>query len=176
MPLDQAKRVLGPRPWADVRYLHLSSYFLVLRRPVLDDPGFRFRLDHVRGQRDKMLVVDKYEWASAATSWTPGSTSTPGPTRCTRSTRSTRAACSTWSRAASPWSSATTWGRTPARARLRRLAEGCSAVAPGRAVDMIRASIERVSPDDRVQRGLLASRRRATASGYGPRPPGRASA
>ena len=34
---------------------------MVLRRPVLDDPGFRFRLDTVCGQRTKQLVVDKYE-------------------------------------------------------------------------------------------------------------------
>ena len=62
MPLDQAKRELvGPRRWSDVLYLHLSSYFQVLRRPVLDDPGFRFRLDTVCGQRTKQLVVDKYE-------------------------------------------------------------------------------------------------------------------
>src|SRR4029079_3078843 len=36
-------------------------YFQVLRRPVLDDPGFRLRLDSVCGQRAKQLVVDKYE-------------------------------------------------------------------------------------------------------------------
>ena len=53
--------MIGPRRWSDVQYLHLSSYFLVLRRPVLDDPGFRFRLDTVCGQRTKQLVVDKYE-------------------------------------------------------------------------------------------------------------------
>ena len=62
MPLADAKRdLIGPRRWSDVLYLHLSSYFQVLRRPVLDDPGFRFRLDTVCGQRTKQLVVDKYE-------------------------------------------------------------------------------------------------------------------
>ena len=62
MPLAVAKeRFIGPRKWTDVRYLHLSSYFLVFRRPVVSDPGFRFRLDTVSGQRDKMLVVHKYE-------------------------------------------------------------------------------------------------------------------
>ncbi len=62
MPLAEAKHELvGPRRWTDVLYLHLSSYFQVLRRPVLDDPGFRFRLDTVCGQRTKQLVVDKYE-------------------------------------------------------------------------------------------------------------------
>ena len=62
MPLDEARRdLIGPRRWADVRYLHLSSYFQVLRRPVLDDQGFRYRLETVCGQRTKQLVVDKYE-------------------------------------------------------------------------------------------------------------------
>lgn len=60
--LAEAKdRFVGPRKWTDVHYLHLSSYFLVYRRPVVSDPGFRFRLDTVCGQRDKMLVVHKYE-------------------------------------------------------------------------------------------------------------------
>lgn len=62
IPLAEAKeRFVGPRHWTDVNYLHLSSYFLVYRRPVVSDPGFRFRLDTVSGQRDKMLVVHKYE-------------------------------------------------------------------------------------------------------------------
>ena len=62
MPLAEAKeRFVGPRQWTDVHYLHLSSYFLVYRRPVVSDPGFRFRLDTVSGQTDKMLVVHKYE-------------------------------------------------------------------------------------------------------------------
>lgn len=62
IPLAQAKaRFLGQRQWTDVRHLHLSSYFLVFRRPVLDDPGFRWRLDHVARQGDKMLVIHKYE-------------------------------------------------------------------------------------------------------------------
>jgi Rhamnan synthesis protein F len=60
--LAEAKeRFLGRRQWTDVRHLHLSSYFLVFRRPVLDDPGFRWRLDHVARQDDKMLVIHKYE-------------------------------------------------------------------------------------------------------------------
>ncbi len=62
MPLDEARaQLIGPRRWSDVRYLHLSSYFMVLRRPVLDDAGFRFRLDTVCGQLSKQLVVEKYE-------------------------------------------------------------------------------------------------------------------
>ncbi len=62
MPLGQAVReFVGPRRWSDTMYLHLSSYFLVLRRPVVADAGFRYRLDAVCGQRTKQLVVDKYE-------------------------------------------------------------------------------------------------------------------
>lgn len=62
IPLAEAKRrFIGPRHWTDVQYLHLSSYFLVYRRPVIADPGFRFRLDTVSGQGDKMLVIHKYE-------------------------------------------------------------------------------------------------------------------
>ncbi|HXH79823.1 rhamnan synthesis F family protein [Nocardioides sp.] len=62
VPLAEAKeRFVGPRKWTDVNYLHLSSYFLVYRRPVVSDPGFRFRLNTVSSQRDKMLVVHKYE-------------------------------------------------------------------------------------------------------------------
>ena len=68
MPLADAKRdLVGPRRWAEVDYLHLSSYFQVLRRPVLDDEGFRYRLDTVGGQRTKQLVVDKYETSGPRT-------------------------------------------------------------------------------------------------------------
>lgn len=62
IPLATAKeRFIGPRHWTDVRYLHLSSYFVAFRRPVVADEGFRHRLDTVGGQRDKMLVIHKYE-------------------------------------------------------------------------------------------------------------------
>ncbi|MBC2933219.1 rhamnan synthesis F family protein [Nocardioides sp. zg-1228] len=62
MSLAEAKqRFLGSRHFSDVRYLHLSSYFLVFRRPVLADPGFRWRLDTVVPQEAKGLVVHKYE-------------------------------------------------------------------------------------------------------------------
>ncbi len=62
VPLDVAKRrFLGQRHWSDVGFLHLSSYFMVFRRPVIEDPGFRWRLDTVVPQTNKMLVVHKYE-------------------------------------------------------------------------------------------------------------------
>ncbi|MBD3947668.1 rhamnan synthesis F family protein [Nocardioides ganghwensis] len=62
IPLAEAKRsFIGPRHFSDVRYLHLSSYFLVFRRPVVADEGFRWRLDTVVPQEAKGLVVHKYE-------------------------------------------------------------------------------------------------------------------
>lgn len=62
VPLAEAKRrFTGTRHWQDDRHLHLSSYFVVYRRPVLDDPGFRWRLDTVTRQREKRLVIHKYE-------------------------------------------------------------------------------------------------------------------
>ena len=62
MPLEEAKkRFIPPRQWSDVNYLHLSSYLLAFRRPVVQDTGFRRRLDTVAGQRDKVLVIHKYE-------------------------------------------------------------------------------------------------------------------
>lgn len=62
IPLAEAKvRLVGPRHFSDVRYLHLSSYFLAFRRPVVADPGFRWRLDTVVPQEAKGLVVHKYE-------------------------------------------------------------------------------------------------------------------
>lgn len=62
VPLAEAKRrFTGTRHWQDDRHLHLSSYFVAYRRPVLDDPGFRWRLDTVTRQREKRLVIHKYE-------------------------------------------------------------------------------------------------------------------
>lgn len=62
LTLAEAKeRFIGPQRWSDVDYLHLSSYLLVFRRPVIDDPGFRRRLDTVTSQAEKLLVVHKYE-------------------------------------------------------------------------------------------------------------------
>lgn len=62
IPLAEAKeRFVGPRQVDDVRYLHLSSYFLAFRRPVIADPGFRWRLDTVVPQTAKSSVVQKYE-------------------------------------------------------------------------------------------------------------------
>ena len=44
-----------------VDHLHLSSYFLAFRRPVIADPGFRRRIDTVGRQLTKPRVILKYE-------------------------------------------------------------------------------------------------------------------
>ena len=59
---DEVKRrMIGERAMNDHDHLHLSSYFLVFRAPVVRDPGFRRRLDAVVPQLDKQLVIFKYE-------------------------------------------------------------------------------------------------------------------
>ena len=126
-----ARELIGPRRWSDVHYLHLSSYFQVLRRPVLDDPGFRFRLDTVCGQRTKQLVVDKYEIGigrylmdSGYRVRDLGRRALPVPPALLAS------APSTTSRPASRWSSATSSPRT--RATCRASAPGRSGCSPRR--------------------------------------------
>ena len=52
---------LPPTAFRYPELVHVGSYFLALRRPVLDDPGFRRRLDAVRPQRDRANLVQKYE-------------------------------------------------------------------------------------------------------------------
>ena len=173
MPLDQAKHELvGPRRWSDVLYLHLSSYFQVLRRPVLDDPGFRFRLDTVCGQRTKQLVVDKYEVGISRYLMDSGFD------------------FDTWSDALHPFHplySRRTFDHVAAGFPLVKrnfLAENPRDVpgfaawpdwlqqaAPDARMDLIRASIDRVSPYDRVQRGLLAALDDATGRRVRPQPP-----
>ena len=158
LPLDRARAdLIGPRRWADVEYLHLSSYFQVLRRPVLDDPGFRFRLDTVCGQRTKQLVVDKYEIGIG------------------RYLMDSGYHFETWADALYPFHplySRRTFDHVAAGFPLVKrnfLAENprdvpgfaawpewLTAAAPDAPLDIIRASIERVSPDDRVRRGLQA--------------------
>jgi len=62
VPMDEVKRSwLPPTAFRYPELVHLGSYFLALRRPVLDDPGFRRRLDSVRPQRDRANLVQKYE-------------------------------------------------------------------------------------------------------------------
>ena len=162
----RTRRCRSTRPsatWSDraagptCDYLHLSSYFQVLRRPVLDDPGFRFRLDTVCGQRTKQLVVDKYEIGISRYLMDSGLRLRHlGRGPATRSTRCTRGASFDLDRArASRWSSATSSPRTRATCPgFAAWPEWLRAAAPDAPIDLIRASIDRVSPDDRIQRGL----------------------
>ena len=113
-----------------MRYLHLSSYFLVFRRPVLDDPGFRWRLDHVAGQVDKMLVIHKYEVGISRYLTDSGFDFDTFIPSSTPSTRSTPGTSSSWSSAASRWSSATSWPRTRATCRAWSSGPSGSALLP----------------------------------------------
>jgi Rhamnan synthesis protein F len=62
VPLAEVKRSwLPPTAFRYPELVHVGSYFLALRRPVLDDPGFRRRVDSVRPQRDRANLVQKYE-------------------------------------------------------------------------------------------------------------------
>lgn len=62
LPLSEASA-----RWADsndmnpLDHLHLSSYFLAFRAPVLSDAGFRRRLDSVVAQQTKSRIIAKYE-------------------------------------------------------------------------------------------------------------------
>jgi hypothetical protein len=61
-PLAEAKTEMIGRPYMDdIDHLHISSYFLVFRRRVIRDEGFRRRLDTVVAQPHKSLIIRKYE-------------------------------------------------------------------------------------------------------------------
>ncbi|MBF4769176.1 CDP-glycerol glycerophosphotransferase family protein [Nocardioides agariphilus] len=62
VPLEQAKRhMVGEPEMLPLDHLHLSSYLMVFRKPVVLDPGFRRRLDTVVRQQRKIAVILKYE-------------------------------------------------------------------------------------------------------------------
>ncbi len=62
VPLDEGKRFHTElEDWNPHYRMHLSSYFLTFRRPVVADPGFRRRLGAVVSQGHKELVILKYE-------------------------------------------------------------------------------------------------------------------
>ena len=62
VPLAEVKRSwLPPTAFRVAELVHVGSYFLALRRPVLGDRGFRRRLDSVVPQRDRTNLVQKYE-------------------------------------------------------------------------------------------------------------------
>jgi hypothetical protein len=82
VPLAEVKRSwLPPTAFRYHELVHVGSYFLALRRPVLDDPGFRRRLDAVVPQRDRANLVQKYETGTTQylvgqgfdfSTWVPG--------------------------------------------------------------------------------------------------------
>jgi hypothetical protein len=47
--------------WRYSDFIHVGSYFLVYRSRVINDPGFRRRLDTVAKQSDKTSIILKYE-------------------------------------------------------------------------------------------------------------------
>ena len=62
VPLAEVRRSwLPPTAFRPAELIHIGSYFLALRAPVLADPGFRRRLDQVRPQRHRGGIVAKYE-------------------------------------------------------------------------------------------------------------------
>ncbi|MTB88402.1 CDP-glycerol glycerophosphotransferase family protein [Aeromicrobium senzhongii] len=62
IPLDVVRDEMLARYEDDPIYdFHLASYFLVFRRPVLDDPVFRRLVDGVVPQQRKRLIIQKYE-------------------------------------------------------------------------------------------------------------------
>ncbi len=62
VPLEEVKRSwLPPTAFRYPELVHVGSYFLALRRPVVEDVGFRLRLDAVVAQRDRANLVQKYE-------------------------------------------------------------------------------------------------------------------
>jgi hypothetical protein len=62
VPLAEVKRSwLPPTAFRATELIHLGSYFLAVRGPVLADSGFRRRLDAVRPERHRVNVVQKYE-------------------------------------------------------------------------------------------------------------------
>jgi CDP-ribitol ribitolphosphotransferase len=62
LSLDEVEQEMRrPDLWRYSDFLHVGSYFLVYRRRVLQDPGFRRRLETVAKQRDKTAIILKYE-------------------------------------------------------------------------------------------------------------------
>jgi CDP-glycerol glycerophosphotransferase (TagB/SpsB family) len=62
LPLSEVtRRWARTNDISPVDHLHLSSYFLVFRRPVVVDPGFRRRIDSIDRQPTKPRVILKYE-------------------------------------------------------------------------------------------------------------------
>jgi len=62
IPLDRAKAELVGHPeWRQILHLHISSYFLALRRPAFQDPSFRRLIAQIGEQPNKNSIILKYE-------------------------------------------------------------------------------------------------------------------
>jgi CDP-glycerol glycerophosphotransferase (TagB/SpsB family) len=62
LPLAEVKKSLLPVSVMDYDdFVHVGSYFLCLRKPVIEDEGFRKRLDEVSSQQAKISIIYKYE-------------------------------------------------------------------------------------------------------------------
>lgn len=62
MPMEEVRDTLLPdTELSYINSLHVSSYFVVYRKPVIDDAGFRRRLDMVTAQDSKSDTIRKYE-------------------------------------------------------------------------------------------------------------------
>lgn len=62
MGLDQLERAMRALElWRYSDFVHVGSYFLAYRRAVIDDSGFRARLDAVAAQSNKTAIILKYE-------------------------------------------------------------------------------------------------------------------
>ena len=67
LPLDRVKAEMMPEAVMESDgFVHVGSYFLAVRAPVLTDPGFRKRLDAVTRQVRKLMIVYKYETGTTA--------------------------------------------------------------------------------------------------------------
>ncbi|WP_169447776.1 CDP-glycerol glycerophosphotransferase family protein [Luteimonas mephitis] len=62
IPMEEVRSSLVDAYERDYLYdFHVGSYFLAYRKPVIQDPGFRRRLDAVGPQSAKLRVIQKYE-------------------------------------------------------------------------------------------------------------------
>lgn len=62
VPLDTVRCDMLPElECGYVNSLHVSSYFVAYRKPVIDDAGFRRQLDSVVAQKHKSHIILKYE-------------------------------------------------------------------------------------------------------------------
>lgn len=62
IPIEEAKATLMGRPeWRQMRHLHISSYFVALRRPAFQDDGFRRLVAQIGEQPRKTSIILKYE-------------------------------------------------------------------------------------------------------------------